>query len=1426
MIFLALLLSAQPGPAASPADMPPALVMVQWMGNETWNWTLTRRAGTPVYEAVGVHNQSGRSSNHVFELRSFDGKTVVLNRADAGLYTGTMSADGRTISGKTSFGSGVEGWKATFGSATIFATAQGRPSSPAAREAYEQGVSMRVKGDAKGAAAALDKAIRAEPGFSDAWRQRGLANSSLGRRKEALSDYSRAIQLDPGAAHAYNGRASVKIDLGDAAGAVADATRAIELEPTYSNAYLTRASARNEVKDDAGAVADADKGVELDPAFFPGLYNRSRYKAAAGDKAGAVADLRRFLQLAPNSSYAGPARQRLAQLGDVQPGEPSGAIAAAAPAAPAAIPRAAASSAAAPESLSISAAQFQQGKWTAADAVWKPLPAESMPDAGPGPRAALPELLDINHLTPANYQATITAAKEAMRLLMGPVSAEDQKRFDTKWAPLFEYPCQPVIEYFNKLNPLLNRFLTARAALNEAMFRFGNAWEEATAAAALPDEAGAEEAMQVCRVLRDNITGLHAQLSDLGRQIQALGEPPDPLAHKARARALHQESAQAVQALLKPSGQRPKAPGKYWVLSKLEADQKPLSSGPTDRFTFGTSEGYASGSFSHSEADPISKKVFKASIGGAVKWDRLPRVIPEASDGGLELPMTAEAQCTQREMTPNPTDPYEGFPCAWLLVEDDFGKWGPKADKSHVFAKFGEKSKASLKFRPRAEESVTLAIQVSASGGSAKYSYTYVARALSTDQVAEIQAKAAAEETKNADAQQQTAARQAAQQEDAEARMLAISLAQANQVYFQGQLDKMRADRAANPGQSDRYDYLILVMEANLQAERDSETTTATGEWTRTRTAYDDYNFARMAAQGQQTVGVTTQSLNAQASIPRLINMLPKELRFTELQNTQAAISQAIAAGNFAGVTKIVNDLSARVHAQAEKDSELYTRAANAANYVVGATEALKSGADKAMFVLSFVPGGAPIYTAYAGATGYVEGGPARAVREVLVTMTPVTMVLVNGYDGYQRRVKDEKTGKVTQGGVSGAVVEAGKAAITALAIQKAVGVALGAYFRGGKGNPEAPSVEQILAEAKFQSRMANGKAKVNLFKQRSEELAGAMRSNADPQTLAALRLKAEEAAKTIKCDYAAKMAINQSARQGDTATLNRYLTHERKFMNEVQENFQQNLARDGWAPQQMRQFSNSASSGKAGMDVDLGVVEPARFVRQGGKSVSNPAWQEWSRTVTQRNVQGQVMRRSVFEYQQAAQQQLDNAFGKVVGGPGRSTKEAYVNFTTSAHNESYTDTAWLGKKGTTHADFDMADPALAQQAADVTMFKIQHNPNAPKAAKPDPNRLKTTKDPIPDYLYFQEQCRTLVKDMNTKLVGSPGRTILPQAPLAKASKGVQQHVLEVRAVMDDFAGGRSGPIEADRKIRELTGGQGLPYVLKEFESVLVGGTR
>ena len=118
MVMFGLLAGGAWMPAeAQTPELPATMTMRQWIGGDSWTWTLTKRAGHPVFDATARNNGTGVQSRHVFELRSFDGKAVAFYRQDAGFYRGTVSGDGRMIQGKTDFATGNEGWEIELGRA-------------------------------------------------------------------------------------------------------------------------------------------------------------------------------------------------------------------------------------------------------------------------------------------------------------------------------------------------------------------------------------------------------------------------------------------------------------------------------------------------------------------------------------------------------------------------------------------------------------------------------------------------------------------------------------------------------------------------------------------------------------------------------------------------------------------------------------------------------------------------------------------------------------------------------------------------------------------------------------------------------------------------------------------------------------------------------------------------------------------------------------------------------------------------------------------------------------------------------------------------------------------------------------------------------------------------------------------------------------
>jgi hypothetical protein len=283
-------------------------------------------------------------------------------------------------------------------------------------------------------------------------------------------------------------------------------------------------------------------------------------------------------------------------------------------------------------------------------------------------------------------------------------------------------------------------------------------------------------------------------------------------------------------------------------------------------------------------------------------------------------------------------------------------------------------------------------------------------------------------------------------------------------------------------------------------------------------------------------------------------------------------------------------------------------------------------------------------------------------------------------------------------------------------------------------------------------------------------------------------------------------MHLNALGRAGDAKTIHYYQSFERQATAELKTRFQQRMAADGWSEQQYKTFSNSASKGKVGMDIDLGAIEPPRHLTDksgrvlrdaAGQPVPNPEHALWRETLTQRSPGGLTFQRSPQELQKAGQRHLEEAFKEVYGRP---PDQAFVNFTTSYHPEAYRDPAWLGRKGMKTANFSEVDPKWVAQASDVTGFKVNNLPHE-----------------HPSFSYYntlQEQCRGMVKDFDTKL-----------APLLKDAKNPEavKHLKELQEVMGRFARNEIGPIDADHAIRLLTGGEGMPGVADRFRIMLQG---
>mgnify|MGYP001456792842 CR=1 FL=1 len=154
------------------------------------------------------------------------------------------------------------------------------------------------------------------------------------------------------------------------------------------------------------------------------------------------------------------------------------------------------------------------------------------PREGPAPPAADA----VSRIAPAQYAGMVSVAMEAMRQFLGPRTEEENRRFDAIWAPLFHFPCPEVIAYLERLTPLLEEFFGRRTEAAALQARMEEAWTAVIQAGYCGDVAHSTLCADEARLLAGELRRVLARMTALEEAIRALGDPPDPLAAKARAR--------------------------------------------------------------------------------------------------------------------------------------------------------------------------------------------------------------------------------------------------------------------------------------------------------------------------------------------------------------------------------------------------------------------------------------------------------------------------------------------------------------------------------------------------------------------------------------------------------------------------------------------------------------------------------------------------------------------------------------------------------------------------------------------------------------------------------------------------------------------------------------------------------------------------
>ncbi len=147
---------------------------------------------------------------------------------------------------------------------------------PGFQEAWNnKGAALGNLGRHEEAIACYDKAIEIKEDFEIAWNNKGNALDDLGRYEEAIACYDKAIEIKEDSEEAWNNKGAALGDLGRYEEAIACYDKAIEIKEDSEIAWNNKGAALGNLGRHEEAIACYDKAIEINPKYISALMNLS-----------------------------------------------------------------------------------------------------------------------------------------------------------------------------------------------------------------------------------------------------------------------------------------------------------------------------------------------------------------------------------------------------------------------------------------------------------------------------------------------------------------------------------------------------------------------------------------------------------------------------------------------------------------------------------------------------------------------------------------------------------------------------------------------------------------------------------------------------------------------------------------------------------------------------------------------------------------------------------------------------------------------------------------------------------------------------------------------------------------------------------------------------------------------------------------------
>ena len=1045
----------------------------------------------------------------------------------------------------------------------------------------------------------------------------------------------------------------------------------------------------------------------------------------------------------------------------------------------------------------------------------------------------------------------MTAAMEGMRMVYGPMTAEEEEAFGTTWGVLRQHPTPEAVEYMNAFNPLLGEFLSLRGAVADT----GLLLEEAAQHVAWASEAGdplqTMESLTVARQYKNTLLSYQKRLDEVIAELVALGNPPDGAELMAEGQQQYRRAKEFLNSLVNEQGPEGEwigyviHPKGYLFVSKQGLKHQPhhffiYAHGDPKRY-YGIA--LDTGTYEEKEYKYVEQvELEDMGILDSFHGDKLEfRYTDEEGDTwivfaerytGGPLPIYPEAAPEQFEKARAASlkEKEERMLAAESIADPQ------KRSAEMIGAELGHSLTTSTikealehyrmrsAFHAAAEKWAGMSSEMSDSEEERLRKFDSLVAGAAPQEVAEKpQAKPKKTEEKAVATRNEQGETPLHMVDDknAEERLAvdqeAIDFHSANMGILKLNMDKDKAelDKETDPVRRNDLEMRLLNAHANLQSEQDRIDCLKTGFIVHTRSAWDDFaksQFIQNIAEDQRNMEKVSRAMHKALS---MADTLPVEQAMQVREIVSKGFNpQIMAATDTAKASKVIAEVYTVATSHWEVEKTKADADAEWADTCLQTATVAKSAADKSLMLLSFA-GGSAVNRVYQGMTGYIEGGPKEAFLRVGGSYNQLTGIAVDGYRGFEAAVEQ---GGGWEEGFKGAGWEIVQGMVMDKAMQiGASGVSRGygalKSARGADASP-APKVTTAAktpAPAVSLARKPAGVQDDGFNRPLTEADRQAHREQvADARNRVNSYKKTFEKLDKARQDKAPAEDIKKILHELDDRSANIHASPQAKMMMKTHQ-------RDPKNKEMIKRYVNSVDRVHTQVEKRFHEKMDAEWSNEklapirnadSGKSVNMDfdIAREVQLDASGRPVPPMKNGKPVADsvWQAEAQKRWEESYREVTG---QDPQRSWETVTTGAHPEAYRDLAVIEKNGILNAN-----NRWAEQTADVNQFKGDHlrgNPNFSRIEKHIEIARSTSK----------ECDKRLFPLMDSK---APAKT---DTANYNAWLKHRQYWEKMNSVLSDMGTGRLDPLEGDRRIRLLSGGKSsleVTHDLRNFMEALL----